>query len=93
MLEVYPDIFCIYCKKFPETIICEPARENCWCKNCKKCKDGLEFQKKKTLRMQKLTFLKYVSWCEWKNERGGHILELIFYVCTLAPTFLEHCYV
>lgn len=94
--KINPDIP-KYSTKFPESTICSDATRNCWFNECDKCKDGKGF----------LNFIgdieeQDVTWFIWKSiqsERIHKVLEegctteLVEYICSIIPQFIEHCYI
>jgi len=90
--------FPVYSRDFVETFLCNSAQKRCWLNECELCKDGKKFRSVYTLD----EISAQASWFIWKNDDEGRLIksveegssdELLEYICTLIPQFVEHCFV
>jgi len=88
-----------YSHDLPEKLICTPASEQCWFNQCDKCKYGNGLRN--ICNMQEDTD-QLITWYVWKNDGDGRLTkvveegsasDLVTYLCSITPQFLEHCYV
>jgi len=88
-----------YSHDLPEKLICTPDSEQCWFNQCDKCKYGNGLRN--ICNMEEETD-QLITWYVWKNDGDGRLTkvveegsasDLVTYLCSITPQFLEHCYV
>ena len=85
-----------YTASLLESFLCKNALEKCWMGKCEKCSSLM-----KSVLQENCEDLVEASWLVWqecdgrlaKVQEEGYILELIEYICSIGPQFLQHCYI
>ena len=95
--KAYPGNIPNYTYDLPETFLCSDSTPECWMNNCTDCKDGQGFRNSYQVPDQ----CSDISWYVWKYDNEGKLVksleegstdDLRFYIITLIPQFLQHCY-
>ena len=85
-----------YSHELPERFLCSEPKRACWMNECNSCKDGAGFRR----------IMNYdtadAQWYVWKTAEDNRLMkaveegtthDLVDYICSLMPQFLEHTYI
>lgn len=88
-----------YSDDFPSRLLCAKQSTNCWLNQCVGCKDGQMFMN--LFGKYEVQHCNEITWYVWKNTENAHlskvvedgtISDLMKYICSILPRFLEHCF-
>ena len=86
-----------YSHELPERFLCSEPKRACWMNECNSCKDGAGFR-----RIMNCYDTADAQWYVWKTVEDNRLMkavvegtthDLVDYICSLVPQFLEHTYI